>query len=74
MTCNLVHNILEIYSILAQPWFATIKMDTANNTEISLNFSVWKFYGKAQFPQSFARIAQNFMETVPFHKTSIPRN
>ena len=49
-------------------------MDTANNTEISPNFSVWKFYGKAQFPQTFARIAQNFMETVPFHKTSIPRN
>ena len=44
------------------------------NTVISHNFLVWKFCGKAQFPQSFARIARNYAETVPFHKIYAPRN
>ena len=29
------------------------------NTKISPNFTVWKFFEKAQFPQRFGRIAQN---------------
>ena len=40
----------------------------AKNTVISPNFLVWKFCGKAQFPHSFGRFAQNLQETVPFHK------
>ena len=47
---------------------------TAKNTVISPNFLVWKFCGKAQFPNSFGRIARNYAETVPFHKISIPGN
>ena len=45
-------------------WFTT------KNTVISPNFLVWKFCGKAQFPNSFGQIAQNYAETVPFHKIS----
>ena len=41
---------------------------TAKNTVISPNFLVWKFYGKEQFPHSFGRIAQNYVET------SFPQN
>ena len=47
---------------------------TAKNTVISPNFLVRKFCGKAQFPNSFGRIARNYAETVPFHKISIPGN
>ena len=47
---------------------------TAKNTIISSNFLVWKFCGKAQFPHSFVRFAQNYEETVPFHKISTPLN
>ena len=43
-------------------------------TIISPNLLVWEFCGKAQFPQSFWRFAQNFSETVPFHKISTPGN
>ena len=32
------------------------------------------FCGKAQVPQSFGRIAQNYAETVTFHKIYTPRN
>ena len=46
----------------------------AKNTIISSNFLVWKFCGKAQFPHSLGRIARNYAETVPFHKTSTPGN
>ena len=35
---------------------------------------VWKFFGKAQFPHSFGRIARNYAETVPFHKISTSWN
>ena len=44
------------------------------NTEISPNFLVWKFCGKAQFSHSFGQFAQNYAETVPFHKISTPGN
>ena len=47
---------------------------TEQNIEISPNFPVWKFCGKAQFPHSFRRIAQNNEETVPFHKIFTPEN
>ena len=47
---------------------------TTKNTVISPNFLMWKLCGKAQFPQSFGRFAQNFAETLPFHKISIPGN
>ena len=43
-------------------------------TVISANFLVWKFCGKVQFLHSFGRIAQNYAETVPFHKISTPGN
>ena len=35
---------------------------------------MWKFCGKAQFPQSFGQVVQNSTETVRFHKISTPRN
>ena len=54
--------------------FEFSKIGTAENTVISLNFLVWKFCGKAQFPQSFKQIARNYVETVPFHKIFTPGN
>ena len=47
---------------------------TAENTVITPDFLVLKFCGKAQFPHSFGRFAPNYVETVPFHKISRPRN
>ena len=47
---------------------------TAKNTGISPNFLVWKFCGKTHFPHSFGQIAQNYVDTVPFHKISTPGN
>ena len=47
---------------------------TAKNTLISPDFLMWKFCGKAQFPQSFGQIIRNYAETVPFHKISTPGN
>ena len=47
---------------------------TAQNTVISPNLMVWKFCGKARFPQSFGRFAGNSVETVRFQKISTPRN
>ena len=37
---------------------------TAKNNVILPNFLVWKFCGKAQFPQSFRRFAHNIVETT----------
>ena len=51
--------------------FQLIKF-TVKNTVISPNFLVWRFCGKAQFPHSFERIAQNYAETVPFYKIPTP--
>ena len=34
----------------------------------------WKFFGKTEFTHSFWRFAQNYAETVPFHKISKPEN
>ena len=52
-----------------------VNFDTiAKNSLVSPNFQVWKFCGKAQFPHSFGRNAQNYAKTLPFHKTSTPRN
>ena len=45
---------------------------TVKNTVISPSFVVLKFCGKAQFPHSFERFAQNYAESVPFHKIFIP--
>ena len=47
---------------------------TVKNNVISSNFLAWKLCEKAQFPHSFGRIAQNYAETVPFHKISTPGN
>ena len=49
--------------------FLEIVTVTTKNTVISPNFQVWKFYGKAQFPQSLGRIA-----TVRFNKISTSGN
>ena len=58
-----------------QTWLRTMfRVLHCINTEISPNFLVWKFYGKPQFPQSFGRIPQNSVETVPFYKISTPGN
>ena len=46
----------------------------AQNTEISSHILVRKFCRKAQFPQSFGRIARNSAEIVPFRKISTPGN
>ena len=35
---------------------------------------MWKFCGKAQFPHSVGRIAQDYAETVLFHNISAPGN
>ena len=43
-------------------------------TVISPNFLVCIFCAKAQFPQSFGRIVQNFAEAMPFCKISTPGN
>ena len=51
-----------------------VKPVTAKNTAISPDFLVWEFCGKAQFPHSFRRFAQNYAETVPFRKISTPGN
>ena len=48
--------------------------NTAKDPIISPNFVVWRFFGKAQFPHSFERIARNYAETVSFHKISTPEN
>ena len=50
------------------------KSSTAKNTVISPDFFVWKFGGKAQFPNTFGQIARNYPETLPFHKISAPGN
>ena len=39
-------------------------------TVISPNFLMWKFFEKAQFPNSFRLFARNCAETVPFRKLS----
>ena len=41
---------------------------------ISPDFLVWKFCGKAQFPHSFGRIARNYAETMTFRHLSTPGN
>ena len=51
-----------------------MELNIAKNTVISPDFLVWKFCGKAQFPHSFGRIAQNYAETVSLHKISTPGN
>ena len=43
-------------------------------TKISPNILVWEFCGKAQFSQSFGRMAWNCTEAVPHHKIPIPEN
>ena len=48
--------------------------DTAKNSVISLNFLVWKFCEKAQFPHSFGRFARNDAEIASFHKISTTGN
>ena len=53
---------------------AVFKPLTAKNPVISPSFLVWKFCGKAQFPNSFGRFSRNHAETVPFHKISTPEN
>ena len=50
------------------------KKNTAKNIVVPPNFLVWKFCGKAQYPQSFGRIARNSAGTVPIHKTSTSGN
>ena len=60
------------HHISSQGYFATCLI--AKNTIISPDFLVRKFWGKAQFPHSFGRIARNYAETVPFHKISKLRN
>ena len=44
---------------------------TAENTELSPMPFFWR---KAQFPQSFGWFPRSFVETVLFHKISIPGN
>ena len=34
------------------------KTDTSQNTIVSPNLLVWKFCGKAQFPQSFGKLGE----------------
>ena len=50
------------------------RRDTGRNAVISFNFLVWKFCGKTQFWHSFEQFAQNYAETVRFHKVNTPGN
>ena len=54
--------------------FGSNNLTDVKNTLISLNFLVWKFCAKAEFPHSFGRFARNYVETLPLHKISIPGN
>ena len=58
----------------AQRTFRIFDYFTAYNTVFPPNILVRKFCGKAQFPHSFGGLAQNYAETVPLYKTSIPGN
>ena len=51
-----------------------IETSLRKNAVISPNFLVWKFCGKAQFPLSFRRLAQNYVETMSVHKISTTGN
>ena len=63
------HSIIQITLILLM-W----ESPTVKNTVISLDFLVWKFCRKQQFPDSFGRFARNYAKTVPFRKISTPEN
>ena len=58
----------------AQRTFRIFDYFTAYNTVFPPNILVRKFCGKAQFPHSFGGLAQNYAETVPLYKISIPGN
>ena len=45
---------------------------TAKNTVISLNFLVWKFCGKAQFPHIFRGFARNYHSFRRFARNYAP--
>ena len=65
---------LKRFQLFVDSDAAVTATHTTENTEISHNFIMWKFCGKAQFPQSFGRIARNSTETVLFGKISTPGN
>ena len=54
------HSIMQLkrFQVFVDSDAAVTATHTTENTEISHNFIMWKFCGKAQFPQSFGRIAQ----------------
>ena len=49
-------------SLWRSVWFSYL--NTTKNTVISSNFLVWKFCGKAESPDSFGQIVQNYTETA----------
>ena len=70
-----ITNCLKVFPAVMRIFFLCPTIPALHkNTEISLNFLVWKFCGNAQFPHSFQRIVRKCGETVPFHKISTPGN
>ena len=68
-TCVPIFTIFISETILTRGLVSGI---TAQNTENSPNFLVWKLCGKGQFSQSFGRFARTSTETEPFHNISKP--
>ena len=70
-------DLLEKYNEIWEKVINSIKKEfgsAAKSSVISPNLQVWKFCGKVQFSHCFGRFAQNYAETVPFHKISTPGN
>ena len=67
-----IFNCIQVDNMLEQICLEKNKLVTATctakNTVIIPNFLVWEFCEKAQFTNSFGRIAQNYAEIVSFHK------
>ena len=68
------HNVKQITES-ARTFHYWLKTHNAKNTVNSPDFLVWKYCGKAS-PKTIRPklFAQNYAETVPFHKISAPGN
>ena len=57
---KVIHENLVFISVRVKGWWPWI---TTKNTEISPNFLLWKFCGKAHFPYSFRRFLIGFISS-----------
>ena len=72
-TCNFIKEKTST-QVLPCEYCEIFKNTSPQNTEISSKFLMWKFCGKAQFPQDFRVLVQSSAETVPFHKIFTSEN